>query len=117
MNRAKGRRQRTLSVMQAVLLSLLLIIQSGGTGKTRMAIELGKEHPMLYVCLRKPGHLHARQGYPLADQQVVTYFQDGLNRIPSEADEFALKLTLATARDPSSRDSTFYSLSRTNVLW
>ena len=51
------------------------IIQSSGTGKTRMVLELRNHAPLLYLCLRKPSAPgDARASYPLADPGVLEYF-------------------------------------------
>ena len=53
------------------------IVQSSGTGKSRMIIELSKFTPLLYVCLRKrEAEGNAKAGYPLPDQGVRKYFED-----------------------------------------
>ena len=53
----------------------LPIVQSSGTGKTRMVIELGKKHPLLYLCLRKPRELSSKQGFPLGDDPVARHLE------------------------------------------
>lgn len=45
------------------------IVQSSGTGKTRMVHELGQKAPLLYVCIRRSDT--ARSGFPLADRPFV----------------------------------------------
>ncbi|KAJ1020595.1 hypothetical protein NDA16_003988 [Ustilago loliicola] len=53
------------------------IVQSSGTGKTRLVLELGRIAPLLFLCIR-PLHTNtARNGYPLGDKPVVDFvFQD-----------------------------------------
>lgn len=54
----------------------LPIVQSSGTGKTRMVIQLGKKAPVLYVCLRPSSTTSAKQGFPLGDNIIASYFED-----------------------------------------
>lgn len=49
------------------------IVQSSGTGKTRLAFELGREAPLLYICLRKLD-ANSTHGFPFGDQAVMKYF-------------------------------------------
>lgn len=53
------------------------IVQSSGTGKTRMVLELGRIAPLLFLCIR-PVHIEtARNGYPLGDKPMVEFiFQE-----------------------------------------
>ncbi|KAF8331025.1 uncharacterized protein EI90DRAFT_2996148 [Cantharellus anzutake] len=48
------------------------IVQSSGTGKSRMLTEVGSRIFTLPICLRPPGSL----GYPLADRPVYNYFDE-----------------------------------------
>ncbi|KAI3487437.1 hypothetical protein L1887_48626 [Cichorium endivia] len=51
------------------------IVQSSGTGKTRMVVELRHRAPLLYLCLRsRAAQGDARAGYPLPDRGVLDYF-------------------------------------------
>ncbi|KAF8491535.1 hypothetical protein JB92DRAFT_1266106 [Gautieria morchelliformis] len=47
------------------------VVQSSGTGKSRMLTELGRTLFTLPICLRSPD----RVGYPLSDEPVYCYFQ------------------------------------------
>jgi len=49
------------------------ILQSSGTGKTRMVLELAKYAPLLFLCLR-PKDGTVSDGFPPGDQPVVSYF-------------------------------------------
>ncbi|KAF8513950.1 hypothetical protein JB92DRAFT_3083105 [Gautieria morchelliformis] len=49
----------------------MLVIQSSGTGKSRMLTELGKTLFTLPICLRSPDGA----GYPLSDEPVYHYFK------------------------------------------
>ncbi|KAF6767553.1 hypothetical protein PSEUBRA_005734 [Kalmanozyma brasiliensis GHG001] len=49
------------------------IIQASGTGKTRLALELGKYAPLLYMCLRLPEDA-SLQSFPPADSAPIEYF-------------------------------------------
>ncbi|KAJ1020212.1 hypothetical protein NDA16_004491 [Ustilago loliicola] len=52
------------------------IVQSSGTGKSRMIIEVSNLTPLLYVCFRKrEADVNAKAGYPLPDQGVRNYFE------------------------------------------
>lgn len=46
------------------------IVQSSGTGKTRMVLQLGRIAPLLFLCIRPPA-ASARMGYPLGDMHIV----------------------------------------------
>ncbi|CDR88979.1 uncharacterized protein SPSC_06351 [Sporisorium scitamineum] len=48
-----------------------VIVQSSGTGKTRMVLELGRTAPLLYVCIRPSDTTSARSGYPLGDKPIM----------------------------------------------
>ena len=53
------------------------IVQSSGTGKTRMILECHHRTPLLYVCLRKrSADGNAKGGFPLPDKGVRKYFED-----------------------------------------
>ena len=53
------------------------VVQSSGTGKSRMILELKTHTPLLYVCLQNPeADGNAKTGYPLADEGVRKYFED-----------------------------------------
>ncbi|CDW97273.1 hypothetical protein [Sporisorium scitamineum] len=47
------------------------IVQSSGTGKTRMLLQLGSISPLLYVCIRPHDATSARSGYPLGDSAMM----------------------------------------------
>ncbi|SPO29584.1 uncharacterized protein UTRI_05406 [Ustilago trichophora] len=49
------------------------IVQSSGTGKTRMVLEVAKYAPLLYICLRSKGS-RALHGFPESDSGLVNYF-------------------------------------------
>lgn len=52
------------------------IVQSSGTGKTRMVLELGRISPLLFLCVRHRDAT-ARNGYPLGDEPIMTFvFED-----------------------------------------
>ncbi|CDR99818.1 hypothetical protein [Sporisorium scitamineum] len=48
------------------------LVQSSGTGKTRMLLQLGNMAPLLYICARNTP-ADARKGYPLPDLQLRTF--------------------------------------------
>ncbi len=50
------------------------VVQSSGTGKTRLVLQLGNIAPLLFVCIRQPGS-RSDQGYPLADDDAVRFLQ------------------------------------------
>ncbi|PWN52375.1 hypothetical protein IE53DRAFT_385207 [Violaceomyces palustris] len=52
----------------------IAIIQSSGTGKSRMVWELHHYTPTLYICLRDP----LSSGFPVSDASAVNYFRKGL---------------------------------------
>lgn len=55
------------------------IVQSSGTGKTRMVLELGGLAPLLYICVRskKPSQTPSiHNGYPLAEENLYEFFYD-----------------------------------------
>ncbi|KAJ1018167.1 hypothetical protein NDA16_005033 [Ustilago loliicola] len=53
------------------------IVQSSGTGKSRMIIELNSLTPLLYVCFRKrEADVNAKAGFPHPDKGVRKYFED-----------------------------------------
>lgn len=47
------------------------IIQSSGTGKTRMLLQVGQTAPLLYVCIRPLEATSVRAGYPLGDKPIM----------------------------------------------
>ncbi|KAJ1031369.1 hypothetical protein NDA16_000810 [Ustilago loliicola] len=49
------------------------IVQSSGTGKTRMVLELRHRAAVLYACFRNVDN-NANAGYPFADKAVRNYF-------------------------------------------
>ncbi|GAK64793.1 uncharacterized protein PAN0_006d3008 [Moesziomyces antarcticus] len=51
------------------------IVQSSGTGKTRMVLQLRSYAPLLYVCIRDHfADNNAKAGYPFPDEGVRDYF-------------------------------------------
>lgn len=63
------------------------IVQSSGTGKSRMVIELSSLTPLLYVCFRSSeASGNAKAGYPLPDQGVRKYFEDANQSNPNLCD-------------------------------
>ncbi|SPO30552.1 uncharacterized protein UTRI_06482 [Ustilago trichophora] len=60
------------------------VIQSSGTGKTRMILELGRIAPLLFMCIR-PQTGTARTGYPLGDTAIMNLVQS--NFMPDEANQ------------------------------
>ncbi|SNX85123.1 uncharacterized protein MEPE_03832 [Melanopsichium pennsylvanicum] len=58
-------------------LKMTSLVQSSGTGKTHLVLELGKVAPLLYTCLwrkapdKRPSVV---DGYPLGDTRLYTYF-------------------------------------------
>ncbi|SPO29578.1 uncharacterized protein UTRI_10216 [Ustilago trichophora] len=63
------------------------IVQSSGTGKSRMVIELSSLTPLLYVCFRKrKAEGNAKAGYPLPDEGVRKYFEDAQESHPNFCD-------------------------------
>ncbi|SNX83464.1 uncharacterized protein MEPE_02171 [Melanopsichium pennsylvanicum] len=58
-------------------LKMTSLVQSSGTGKTRLVLELGKVAPLLYTCLRRKApdeRPSVVDGYPLGDTRLYTYF-------------------------------------------
>ncbi|CBQ68388.1 conserved hypothetical Ustilaginaceae-specific protein [Sporisorium reilianum SRZ2] len=52
------------------------IVQSSGTGKTRMVVECRHLTPLLYVCFRPNDAIaNAKAGYPFPDNGVVDFFR------------------------------------------
>ncbi|SPO31506.1 uncharacterized protein UTRI_06636 [Ustilago trichophora] len=53
------------------------IVQSSGTGKTRLVLELARRAPLLYLCVRRKAR-HQRSsvknGFPLAEQNLYKFF-------------------------------------------
>lgn len=63
------------------------IVQSSGTGKSRMIIELDSATPLLYVCFRKrEADLNAKAGFPFPDKGVRKYFEDAQRTHPNLCD-------------------------------
>ena len=63
------------------------IVQSSGTGKTRMVYECQQRTPLLYVCFRnRSAESNAKAGYPLPDQGVRTYFANAQSKYSSRCD-------------------------------
>ncbi|SPC62852.1 related to conserved hypothetical Ustilaginaceae-specific protein [Ustilago sp. UG-2017b] len=63
------------------------IVQSSGTGKTRMVYECQQRTPLLYVCFRKSSaDSNAKAGYPLPDQGIRTYFANAQRDYPNSCD-------------------------------
>ncbi|SOV08629.1 uncharacterized protein UDID_17676 [Ustilago sp. UG-2017a] len=55
------------------------IVQSSGTGKTRMVLELGGLAPLLYVCVRRKKLSESTSianGYPLAEENLYEFFDN-----------------------------------------
>jgi len=53
------------------------IVQSSGTGKTRMVLELANYAPILYICLRSKDST-SLHGFPQSDTRAVDYFSEHL---------------------------------------
>lgn len=84
------------------------IVQSSGTGKTRMVLECRHLTPLLYVCFRSADHAdgNAKAGFPFPDKNVVPFFRKAQSTRPLLCDlhvacflgawflELALKLEL-----------------------
>ncbi|SPO32670.1 uncharacterized protein UTRI_04414 [Ustilago trichophora] len=65
------------------------IVQSSGTGKTRLVLELGKKAPLLYICVRrKPfdSRSSVKQGFPLAEENLYEYFRDATQKHKASCD-------------------------------
>lgn len=56
------------------------VVQSSGTGKIRMILELGRVAPLLYLCIRSSTGT-ARTGYPLGDTPIMDLIRSGF-RLP-----------------------------------
>ncbi|SPO26591.1 related to conserved hypothetical Ustilaginaceae-specific protein [Ustilago trichophora] len=91
------------------------IVQSSGTGKTRMVYECQRLTPLLYVCFRKrSADGNAKAGYPLPDQGVRSYFENAQRNHPYLCDfQVACFLgawftTLAQALKPFKTDALKY---------
>ncbi|KAJ1018648.1 hypothetical protein NDA13_006338 [Ustilago tritici] len=55
------------------------IVQSSGTGKTRIVLELGGLAPLLYVCVRRKElseSTSVANGYPLAEENLYEFFDN-----------------------------------------
>ena len=70
------------------------IVQSSGTGKTRMVLELGRISPLLFLCIR-PIDATARNGYPLGDQPIMTFVSEECATSSLTRDEQAAVLLAA----------------------
>ena len=57
------------------------IIQSSGTGKSRLLDEISKEFLTISFILRRP----MEDGYPPGDPEITTFLTDMLDMIASEA--------------------------------
>ncbi|SPO31175.1 uncharacterized protein UTRI_04414_B [Ustilago trichophora] len=73
------------------------IVQSSGTGKTRLVLELGKKAPLLYVCVRRklldvPSSV--KQGFPLAEQDLYEFFHSA-TRIHKASPDLQVAVFLA----------------------
>ncbi|SPO31905.1 uncharacterized protein UTRI_06742 [Ustilago trichophora] len=55
------------------------IVQSSGTGKTCMVLELANYAPLLYICLRAQGST-LLQGFPQSEVKPVSYFVNSLKK-------------------------------------
>ncbi|KAJ1572657.1 hypothetical protein NDA11_007251 [Ustilago hordei] len=63
------------------------IVQSSGTGKTRMVYKCQQRTPLLYVCFRnRSAESNTKAGYPLPDQGVRTYFANAQSKYSSRCD-------------------------------
>lgn len=63
------------------------IVQSSGTGKTRMVLECRHQTPLLYVCVRPRSAIgNAKAGYPFPDQGVLKFFEEAQKSHPSLCD-------------------------------
>ncbi|SPO30554.1 uncharacterized protein UTRI_06484 [Ustilago trichophora] len=65
------------------------IVQSSGTGKTRLVLELAKRAPLLYVCVRrKAPHQRSsvKSGFPLAEQNLFEFFRDATSDTTASCD-------------------------------
>ncbi|SPO31174.1 uncharacterized protein UTRI_10246 [Ustilago trichophora] len=65
------------------------IVQSSGTGKTRLVLELGKKAPLLYICVRrKPldNRSSVKHGFPLAEENLYEYFRDATQKHKASCD-------------------------------
>lgn len=70
------------------------IVQSSGTGKTRMVIELGRISPLLFICIR-PSTTTARNGYPLGDKPIMDLVFTHFPKYKATEDEKAAALLAA----------------------
>ncbi|SPO25632.1 uncharacterized protein UTRI_10117 [Ustilago trichophora] len=73
------------------------VVQSSGTGKTRLVLELGKKAPLLYVCVRRklldvPSSV--KQGFPLAEQDLYEFFHSA-TRIHKASPDLQVAVFLA----------------------
>ncbi|CDW98002.1 hypothetical protein, partial [Sporisorium scitamineum] len=62
------------------------IVQSSGTGKSRMLLQLGRSVPLLFVCIRPKDTTSARNGYPLGDKSIMDLALIHLASKPGSAD-------------------------------
>ncbi|SPO21447.1 uncharacterized protein UTRI_00924 [Ustilago trichophora] len=72
------------------------IMQSSGTGKTWLVLELGKKAPLLYICVHcKEPHVRpsVKQGFPLAEQNLYKFFE-GANKNPNASPNLQVAIFL-----------------------
>ncbi|SPO28786.1 uncharacterized protein UTRI_04664 [Ustilago trichophora] len=65
------------------------IVQSSGTGKTRLVFKLAKRAPLLYVCVRrKAPHQRSsvKNGFPLAEQNLFEFFRNATSATRASCD-------------------------------
>jgi len=70
------------------------IVQSSGTGKTRMVLQLGRISPLLFLCVR-PTDSTVRNGYPLGDQPITSFVFEDCASSQVTSDEHAAVLLAA----------------------
>ncbi|KAJ1024198.1 hypothetical protein NDA16_003037 [Ustilago loliicola] len=70
------------------------IVQSSGTGKTRMVLQLGRISPLLFLCVRTRDAT-ARNGYPLGDEPIMTFVLEDCAASSLTSDEKAAVLLAA----------------------
>lgn len=95
------------------------LVQSSGTGKTRLLLQLGQFAPLLYICVRR-SDADARSGYPLPDRQLGDFLGPPGKKKQIEVQEqiavfvAAWFQVLATDLDPLDAQSRFEYLKRLN---
>ncbi|SPO31357.1 uncharacterized protein UTRI_06487 [Ustilago trichophora] len=65
------------------------IVQSSGTGKTRLVLELARRAPLLYLCVRRKAchqHSSVKNGFPLAEQNLYEFFCDATSTSTASCD-------------------------------